>query len=62
MKQWLGLFVPGQRALAAAITPVLIIVDHALKLGIPDGKVAWAAVPLAAYILGHFFQKKGGEA
>ena len=54
MKAFLMQFIPGQKALAAILVPLMVGIDHALHLGISDGKVAAAAVPLAAYIVMHF--------
>lgn len=56
MKAFLGQFIPGQKALAVALVPILVGIDHALHLGISDVKVAAAAVPLSAYIVAHFWK------
>jgi hypothetical protein len=58
MKDFLAQFVPGPKAVAAAVTPLLLFIDHKLKLGIPDAKVVAVSLPLAAYIVGHFFKGK----
>jgi hypothetical protein len=57
LKAFLVQFIPGPKALALAIAPALIWVDHYFKLGIPDAKVVAASIPIAAYIVGHFFSK-----
>lgn len=56
MKAFLAQFLPGQKALAAALVPLMVGLDHALHLGISDGKVAAAAVPLSVYIVAHFWK------
>lgn len=54
--KFLAQFAPGQKAVAMAITPALIFLDHYFKLGISDVKVTAAAGVCAAYVVTHFFK------
>lgn len=59
MKDFLVQFIPGQKALAMALVPLMVWADHYFRLGISDVKVAAAAGVVSSYIVAHFW--KGGN-